>query len=209
MRTRRTPCQRRLLNGLTQLFQRSHEGAFEHWPPQAHGPAAHATYAHTQPHTATVGLLSAGRAIRPPRGHDRFVCIVRGTVSPQKGRSRHERVLGVRSKLRYTRRRAAARRCQERHALLTHAKLGKGQSNGQHGHDAPRRRRIAPTLTRSLGGAGGSPAGACSMKMRSIGAASTRRAARSAACLGLRSERRAERRSSATFPLASCHGHDA
>ena len=49
MRTRRTPRQRRLLNGLTQLFQRSHEGAFEHWAPQAHGPAAHATYAHTRP----------------------------------------------------------------------------------------------------------------------------------------------------------------
>ena len=49
LRTRRTPRQRRLLNGLTQLFRRSHEGAFEHWPPQAHGPAAHATYAHTRP----------------------------------------------------------------------------------------------------------------------------------------------------------------
>ena len=50
-------------------------------------------------HTATVGFLSAGRRIRPSRGHARFGGLVGGTVRPQKGRSRHERVLDVRSKL--------------------------------------------------------------------------------------------------------------
>ena len=68
---------------------------------------------HTRPHrrAATTASLqaanataaeSAGRWIRPPRGDDRFLRLVGGTVSPQKGRSRHERVLDVRSELLYT-----------------------------------------------------------------------------------------------------------
>ena len=60
-----------------------------------------------------------------------FLWLERRTVSSKPSRLRHGHVLGVRSELLCTHRRAAAHQWQAKHVLVTHAKHGKGHWVGQ------------------------------------------------------------------------------